>query len=319
MSESSGLSVVVLAGGISHERDVSLRSGRRVADALTEAGHRVELRDPDAGLLPYLAERRPDVVFPALHGSSGEDGSLLELLAALGVPTVGSTGAAARRAWSKPVASSLVAQAGLAVPESIVLSHEAFRELGASSVLRVVRAAMQGDLVVKPASGGSAQGVSIVEDPTELPRAMVEAFTYAEVAVVERRIVGTEIAIAIVGTDGDARALTAVEIVPTTGVYSFQERYNAGETTFFAPSRLDDAAVASATDAALVAHRTLGLRDLSRVDLIVDAQGTPWFLEANVLPGLTETSLLPLAIAASDTDAAAVYDGLVRGAVARGA
>lgn len=319
MSESTGLSVVVLAGGISHERDVSLRSGRRVADALTQAGHRVELRDPDAGLLPYLAERRPDVVFPALHGSSGEDGSLLELLAALGVPTVGSTGASARRAWSKPVASSLVAQAGLAVPESIVLSHEAFRELGASSVLRVVRAAMQGDLVVKPASGGSAQGVSIVEDPTELPRAMVEAFTYAEVAVVERRIVGTEIAIAIVGTDGDARALTAVEIVPTTGVYSFQERYNAGETTFFAPSRLDDAAVASATEAALLAHRTLGLRDLSRVDLIVDAQGTPWFLEANVLPGLTETSLLPLAIAASDTDAAAVYDALVRGAVARGA
>lgn len=319
MSESTGLSVVVLAGGISHERDVSLRSGRRVADALTQAGHRVELRDPDAGLLPYLAERRPDVVFPALHGSSGEDGSLLELLAALGVPTVGSTGAAARRAWSKPVASSLVAMAGISVPESIVLSHESFRELGASSVLRVVRSAMQGDLVVKPASGGSAQGVSIVEDPTELPRAMVEAFTYAEVAVVERRIVGTEIAIAIVGTDGDARALTAVEIVPTTGVYSFQERYNAGETTFFAPSRLDDATVASATDAALLAHRTLGLRDLSRVDLIVDAQGTPWFLEANVLPGLTETSLLPLAIEASDTDAADVYDALVRGAVARGA
>ncbi|MGR0218820.1 D-alanine--D-alanine ligase family protein [Agromyces sp. ZXT2-6] len=317
MSESTGLSVVVLAGGISHERDVSLRSGRRVADALTQAGHRVELRDPDAGLLPYLAERRPDVVFPALHGSSGEDGSLLELLAALGIPTVGSTGAAARRAWSKPIASSLVAQAGLSVPESIVLSHEAFRELGASSVLRVVRAAMQGDLVVKPASGGSAQGVSIVEDPTELPRAMVEAFTYAEVAVVERRIVGTEIAIGIVGTDGYARALTAVEIVPTNGVYSFQERYNAGETTFFAPSRLDDATVVAATDAALLAHRTLGLRDISRVDLIVDAHGTPWFLEANVLPGLTETSLLPLAIEASDTDAATVYDGLVRSAVAR--
>lgn len=319
MSESTGLSVVVLAGGISHERDVSLRSGRRVADALIEAGHRVEVRDPDAGLLPYLAERRPDAVFPALHGSSGEDGSLLELLAALGMPTVGSTGAAARRAWSKPVASSLVAQAGIAAPESIVLSHEAFRELGASSVLRVVRAAMQGDLVVKPASGGSAQGVSIVEDPTELPRAMVEAFTYAEVAIVERRIVGTEIAVAVIGTGDEARALTAVEIVPTTGVYSFQERYNAGETTFFAPSRLDDAVVDAATDAALLAHRTLGLRDLSRVDLIVDGQGTPWFLEANVLPGLTETSLLPLAIEASGATASAVYDELVRAAVARDA
>lgn len=317
MSESTDLTVVVLAGGISHERDVSLRSGRRVADALTEAGHRVELRDPDAALLPYLAERRPDVVFPALHGSSGEDGSLLELLAALGVPTVGSTGAAARRAWSKPVASSLVAQAGVAVPESIVLSHEAFRELGAASVLRVVREALEGDLVVKPASGGSAQGVTIVDDPTGLPRAMVEAFTYDDVAVVERRIVGTELAIAIVETDGAPRALTAVEIVPSTGVYSFQERYNAGETTFFAPSRLDDATVARATEAALLAHRTLGLRDLSRVDLIVDAAGTPWFLEANVLPGLTETSLVPLAIEASGTDASAVYDSLVRAAVTR--
>ena len=317
MSDSTGLTVVVLAGGISHERDVSLRSGRRVADALTQAGHRVELRDPDASLLPYLAERRPDVVFPALHGSSGEDGSLLELLAALGVPTVGSTGAAARRAWSKPVASSLVAQAGAAVPESIVLSHEAFRELGAASVLRVVREALEGDLVVKPASGGSAQGVTIVDDPTELPRAMVDAFTYDDVAVVERRVVGTELAIAIVETDGAPRALTAVEIVPSTGVYSFQERYNAGETTFFAPSRLDDATVGRATEAALLAHRTLGLRDLSRVDLIVDAAGTPWFLEANVLPGLTETSLVPLAIEASETDGSAVYDSLVRGAVAR--
>ncbi|MGR2752348.1 D-alanine--D-alanine ligase family protein [Agromyces arachidis] len=319
MSDSTSLDVIVLAGGISHERDVSLRSGRRVADALTQAGHRVELRDPDAGLLPYLTEHRPDAVFPALHGASGEDGSLLELLAALGVPTVGSTGAAARRAWSKPVASSLVAQAGLSVPRSIVLSHEAFRELGASSVLRVVRSAMQGDLVVKPESGGSAQGVSIVEDPSELPRAMVEAFTYAEVAVVEQRIVGTEIAIGIVGPEADPRALTAVEIVPTTGVYSFQERYNAGETTFFAPCRLDEPTVQAATDAALLAHRTLGLRDLSRVDLIVDEHGTPWFLEANVLPGLTETSLLPLAIEASDTDAASLYDELVRSAAARGA
>ena len=173
------LDVVVLAGGISHERDVSLRSGRRVADALTDAGHRVTLRDPDAGLLPYLAEHRPDVLFPALHGSSGEDGSLLDLLSALGVPTVGSPAAAARRAWAKPVASSLVRDAGIAVPDSIVLSHEAFRELGASSVLRVVRAALPGDLVVKPASGGSAQGVTIVEAPDELARAMVDAFTYA--------------------------------------------------------------------------------------------------------------------------------------------
>jgi len=318
MSDSAGLYVVVLAGGISHERDVSLRSGRRVADALTAAGHRVELRDPDAGLLPFLAERRPDVVFPALHGSSGEDGSLLELLAALGVPTVGSSGAAARRAWSKPVASSIVAGAGIAVPESIVLSHESFRELGAASVLRVVRQALEGDLVVKPGSGGSAQGVTIVGDPNDLPRAMVDAFTYADVAVVERRVVGTEIAIAIIDDGDGPRALTAVEIEPTDGVYSFQARYNAGETTFYSPCRLDETAVQAVTDAAVLAHEALGLRDLSRVDFIVDGSGRPWFLEANVLPGLTETSLVPLAIEASDTDAPAVYDALVRAAVDRG-
>lgn len=317
MSDSSALYIVVLAGGISHERDVSLRSGRRVADALIAAGHRVILRDPDAGLLPFLADERPDVVFPALHGSSGEDGSLLDLLHALEVPSVGSTGAAARRAWSKPVASSLVAREGIAVPESIVLSHESFRELGAASVLRVVRSALEGDLVVKPASGGSAQGVTIVQNPNDLPRAMVEAFTYADVAVVERRITGTEIAVGVVDTGDGPRALTPVEIEPSAGVYSFQARYNAGETTFYAPSRLDDDVVGSVADAAVLSHRTLGLRDLSRVDFIVDSAGTPWFLEANVIPGLTETSLVPLAIQASGTDAATVYSGLVRAAAAR--
>ncbi|WP_448811929.1 D-alanine--D-alanine ligase family protein [Agromyces bauzanensis] len=317
MSDSSGLYVVVLAGGISHERDVSLRSGRRVADALAEAGHRVELRDPDAGLLPFLTRERPDVVFPALHGSSGEDGSLLDLLRALDVPAVGSTGSAARRAWSKPVASSLVAEAGIAVPESIVLSHEAFRELGAASVLRVVRGALEGDLVVKPGSGGSAQGVTIVDDPNDLPRAMVEAFTYDEVAVVERRVAGTEIAVAVIDTGDGPRALVPVEIEPTDGVYGFQARYNAGETTFYAPSRLSDEVATAVSDVAVLAHRTLGLRDLSRVDFIVDEQGTPWFLEVNVIPGLTETSLVPLAIEASGTDASTVYSGLVRAAAAR--
>ncbi|GAA1957502.1 D-alanine--D-alanine ligase family protein [Agromyces allii] len=319
MSDSNGLNVVVLAGGISHERDVSLRSGRRVADALTSAGHTVTLRDPDAGLLPFLADTRPDVVFPALHGSSGEDGSLLGLLDALGIPTVGSTAAAARRAWSKPIASSLIAASGASVPESIVLSHESFRELGAAGVLQIVRDALPGELVVKPAMGGSAQGVSIVTDPSDLARAMVDAFTYADVVVVERRILGTEIAVAIVDAGEGPVALTPVEIDPTAGIYSFQARYNAGETTFYAPSRLDSAAIETVAAAAIHAHTTLGLRDLSRVDFIVDAAGVPWFLEANVLPGLTETSLVPLAIEASATNAAAVYSGLVHAAVARAA
>jgi D-alanine-D-alanine ligase len=184
-------------------------------------------------------------------------------------------------------------------------------------VLRVVRSALEGDLVVKPESGGSAQGVTIVQDPNDLPRAMVEAFTYADVAMVERRIVGTEVAVAIVDTGDGPHALTPVEIEPTTGVYSFQARYNAGETTFYAPSRLDEDVVGSVADAAVLAHHTLGLRDLSRVDFIVDPAGNPWFLEANVIPGLTETSLVPLAIEASGTDASTVYSGLAHAAAAR--
>lgn len=318
MSESGALTVVVLAGGISHERDVSLRSGRRVADALTAAGHRVVLRDPDASLLPYLAEHRPDAVFPALHGSSGEDGALLELLSALGIPTVGSTAEAARLAWSKPAASSIVQAAGLPVPESIVLSHESFRELGAASVLEVIRQALPGELVVKPASGGSAQGVTVVTDPDGLPRAMVEAFTYADVAIVERRVVGTELAVSIVDTGEGPRALPPVEIVPTAGVYSFDARYNAGETTFYVPARLSPEVLGEVEAVAIRAHLELGLRDVSRVDLVVDASGTPWFLEANVLPGLTETSLLPLAAEAAGIETSELYSELVRAAIARG-
>lgn len=317
MTDATGLRIMVLAGGISHEREVSLRSGRRVADALARAGHRVELRDPDASLLPALRADAPDVVFPALHGSSGEDGSLFELLEAVGVPTVGSSPAAARRAWFKPTASALVADAGVAAPESVVLSHESFRELGAAGVLDVVRGALDGDLVVKPGSGGSAQGVSIVERPDDLARAMVTAFTFDDVAVVERRVRGTEIAVSILDDGRGPRALPPVEIVPTGGVYSFDARYNAGETTFYTPARLEPSIADRAVDAALRAHRTLGLGDLSRVDLIVDEYGTPWFLEANVLPGLTETSLLPLAIEADGADAADAYDALVRNARSR--
>lgn len=311
------LNIVVLAGGISHERDVSLRSGRRAADALAAAGHSVTLRDPDASLLPFLTESRPDVVFLALHGSSGEDGALIDLLEAAGIPFVGSPSEAARLAWSKPVAASLVRRAGLAVPEQIVLSHEAFRELGAASVLRVVADSFDGDVVIKPGSGGSAQGVSIVSDYGSLPRAMVDAFTYSDVAIIEQRIVGTEIAVAIIEVDGEPTALPAVEIEPVSGVYSFEARYNAGETTFYAPSRLSDENAARASDAAVAVHSLLGLRDLSRVDFIVDGEGVPWFLEVNVLPGLTETSSLPLALDADSRSAAEVYSTLARAAAAR--
>lgn len=311
----TALSITILAGGISHEREVSLRSGRRLADALDARGHTVTIIDPDARLFTTLASAKPDVIWPALHGASGEDGALLELLAAQGHAYVGPSATAARLAWNKPVAKAIVEREGLVTPESITLPREAFRELGAGAVLELIAAHLGENLVVKPAQGGSAQGVSIVSGAEELPRAMVDAYTYGDVALIEQFIPGTEVAVTIIDSGDGPEALPAVEIVPVEGVYSFEARYNAGETNFFAPARLDAAVMQSVTDAALGAHHALGLDYLSRIDFIVTAEGTPVFLEANALPGLTETSSAPLAIEAAGRDLGAIYESLAQHAL----
>lgn len=296
------LNIAILAGGISHEREVSLRTGRRVADALASCGHQVSLIDPDAALFTHLAELSPDVVWPALHGASGEDGSVLDLLAASDIAYVGPAASAARLAWSKPTAKTLVSRVGVSTAASITVAREAFRELGAGSVLHIIASELGNHVVVKPAHGGSAQGVRVVTATEELPRAMVDAFTYADVALIERFISGTEVAVTVVDTGEGPVALPAVEIVPLDGVYTFEARYNAGETNFFVPARLSDEVTARVSAAAVTAHQTLGLSYLSRIDLIVDEDGEPWFLEANALPGLTETSSAPLAIEAAGAD-----------------
>lgn len=309
------LDVVVLCGGISHERDVSLRSGRRVADGLRRRGHRVTILDPDAGVLGSLRERRPDAVWPALHGSSGEDGALRALLALLDVPFVGARSDAASLAWSKPTAKALAVRAGVATAPSVTLPREALRELGAPAVLELLGERIGSPFVVKPARGGSAHGVTIVDDPAQLPRAMVDAYTYGDVALVESRLVGTEIAITVLDTGDGPRALPAVEIVPRSGAYGFDARYTAGETTFFTPARLDDAAAEKAARSALAVWDALGLRHLARLDFIVGESGEPTFLEANTMPGLTETSLTPLALRAASLDEGDVFSALAARAV----
>lgn len=310
----SSLTIAVLSGGISHEREVSLRSGRRVADALITRGHKVTIIDPDASLFATLASLKPDVVWPALHGASGEDGAILDLLRAARYSYVGPSAQAARLAWSKPVAKTLVSRAGVATAPSLTIAREAFRELGAGSVLELIGSELGNHVVVKPASGGSAQGVSIVTQTEDLPRAMVDAFTYHDVALIEKYISGTEVAVTVTDGPSGAQALPAVEIVPLEGVYSFEARYNAGETTFFVPARLSDQVSAAIASAAVTVHETLGLSQISRIDLIVDDSGVPWFLEANSLPGLTETSSAPLAIEASGVDVGALYEALARAA-----
>lgn len=315
MSERTPHDVAVLAGGISHERDVSLRSGTRLAEELRRAGHRVTTREPNATLLNDLLEASPDVVWPALHGASGEDGALQALLQARGIRYVGSHSQAAGLAWFKPTAKTLVDRAGFDTPRWLALPQATFRELGAGGVLEEVLAGIGTPAVVKPAQGGSAQGVTIVDDPDQLPRAMVDAYTYSDTALVEKKVDGVELAVTVIDTGEGPQALPLVEIEPVSGVYSFEARYNAGETTFYTPARVDETITEKVSSTAVDIHRLLGLRHISRIDVIVDADGTVWFLEANMLPGLTETSLTPLAIQAAGLTLSDVYSDLVDAAL----
>lgn len=290
--------VLVLAGGLSHERDVSLRSGRRVAEALREAGADVVQRDADAELVTTLRHDRPDVVFPLLHGAQGEDGAIQEVLTLAGLPFVGSPAAACRLSFDKPVAKTIVERAGITTPASIVLPQSAFRELGANALLDELVSRLGLPLVVKPSRGGSALGTSVVRKLDHLPGAMVECFAYGEPALIEQWVDGVEVAVSVVDTGDGPRALPAVEIVPESGSYDYYARYTAGTTEFFVPARLADSVAERAAQAAETAHQVLGLRDLSRTDLVIDRGGTPWLLDVNVAPGMTETSLLPQAVRA---------------------
>jgi D-alanine-D-alanine ligase len=309
------LKIVVLAGGISHERDISLKSGRRVADALLEKGAQVIMREPDHDLLENLRQDKPDVIWPVLHGASGEDGALRDILALTGIPFVGATAAGAKLAWDKSIAKILVEKDGVQTPSSITLPRETFKELDADSVLKLVAKSMTLPVVVKPARSGSAQGVTIVKRQDQLNQAMIDAYVYCDVAIIEDFVEGTELAVGVIDLGAGPIALPAVEIKPRSGHFGFEERYVAGETDYFVPARLTKAVAAKAAKMAVAAHEALGLRHLSRVDMIVDAKGVPWFLEANVLPGLTETSLLPQAILAEGSSLGDVYYSLAQAAV----
>ena len=309
--------VVVLAGGLSYEREVSLHSGRRVVDALRSVGVEADLADVDAGLLPALAADPPAAVFVALHGAAGEDGAIRDVLELVGVPYVGSDAGACRLAFDKPTAKAAARAAGLTTPDSVALPHEAFRELGASAVLDRIVERFGLPLMVKPARGGSALGATVVRTRDELPTAMVGCFSYGDVALVERFVTGTEVAVTVIDTGGGPVALPATEIAALDGSFDYAARYTAGMTEYHTPARLSAAEAAAAAETALTAHRVLRLRDLSRTDLIVE-RGVAQFLEVNVSPGMTDTSLLPMAVEAADIELGALCRDLLAQAAARG-
>lgn len=290
--------VAILAGGLNHERDVSLRSGRRISNALADAGYQAKVLDVDSTLLHRLSAIEPDVIWPLIHGTTGEDGSLQDLLELIGIPYIGSGSAASRLSFNKPVAGAVLASQGVSVPESTALPQALFREVGASAILDLVSQRYGFPVVIKPAAGGSALGVNVVKDAVDLPGAMVDSFAYSDTVVIQRYIEGTEIAVSVAETtEGEPFALPPVEVV-TDGPYDYDARYNAGRSEYFVPARLDETLIEKVKETAVTIHTGLGLRHLSRSDLIVDAEGTMWLIDVNTAPGMTETSLFPQAAAA---------------------
>jgi len=310
------MEVMILAGGLSHERDVSMRSGRRVVDALRDVGDSVTLHDVDADLIPALRAHDFDVVWPIVHGASGEDGSLQGLLEMLDVPYVGTAAKEARVAWVKPVAKAVLTRAGIATPDFVTLPQSLFREVGAEQVLNSITSHFGLPVVVKPARGGSALGVTLVTDPAQLAHAMVHCFAYGDIALVERAVSGTEVAVSVLGEGESARALPGVEI-HCDGPYDYDARYNPGRVEYFAPARLTSEQTKAVAQAALATHRELGLRDLSRIDVILSDDGVVNVLDINVAPGLTEVSLFPQAVAAAGLELGDLYREILAGAVAR--
>jgi D-alanine-D-alanine ligase len=288
--------VAVLKGGRSLERSVSLRSGARVEDALGRLGHEVVAIDVSTDLMPRLRAARPDVAFVAMHGRDGEDGTVQELLEIAGVPYTGSPPAACARATDKVLAKHLMLEAGIPTPPFFAFSETAFRELGAAEALPAIEERLEFPLVVKPSTGGSALGIKFARSAADVPAALVAAFSYDSRVLLERYVKGRDLAVSIL----DDEALPVVEAVPRDeAFYDFEARYEIGRTDFVCPARLPDDAAARARELALATHRLLGCRGFSRVDLMLDEAGELSVLEANPIPGLTDTSLLPQAAEAA--------------------
>jgi len=297
--------VAVLKGGRSFERQVSLRSGARVEDALRRLGHEVIGIDVGADLVARLREAAPDVAFLALHGPDGEDGTVQELLEVMGIRYTGSRVSACVRTADKVLAKHELRDAGVPTPDWVAFTQTAFRELGAADALPAIEERLAFPIVVKPAGQGSALGVKLARTAGDVPGALVAAFSYDAKVLLERHIQGRDLAVSVLG----GRALPIVEAIPNDHAeYDFEHRYEIGATEFRCPAELPDGAAERAQELALRAWEVLGLAGVARVDLMLDAStGELWVLEANTIPGMTETSLLPMA-----ADAAGIgFDRLI--------
>ena len=301
--------IVVLKGGRSLERQVSLKSGARVQDALQRLGHDIVAIDVGGDLVRRLEAARPEVAFVALHGRDGEDGTVQELLELLGIPYTGSGVSACISAADKVLTKHAMRDRGIPTPDFYAFNETAFKELGAAQALPAIEERLQFPIVVKPASQGSALGIKFARTPADVPAALVAAFSYDRKVLLERHVAGRDLAVSIIEEDGSPRALPIVEAVPKQeDFYDFEARYEIGRTTFVCPAELEAGVAARASQLALEVYALLGCSGFARVDLMAESDsGELFVLEANPIPGLTDTSLLPQA-----ADAAGIgFDALV--------
>jgi D-alanine-D-alanine ligase len=315
--------VAVLKGGGSLERSVSLRSGARAQSALERLGHEVLALDAGPELLAQLHESKPDAAFVALHGRDGEDGTLQGLLETIGVPYTGSGPAACMRCTDKALAKYLMREAGIPTPDFTAFKESAVKDLGVAAALGDIERMLGFPMVVKPASQGSALGVKFARSSDELPGAIVGALSYDRKVVIERYVPGRDLAVSVLdclpASSGEPIALPVVEAIPREeDFYNYESRYEIGMTTFVCPADLDPDTASRAQELALDVYRLFGCHGLARMDLMLDEQSDELLmLEANVVPGLTETSLLPLAADAAGIDFDALVERILASAFTR--
>jgi D-alanine-D-alanine ligase len=278
--------------------------------ALRTRGHVAEVLDPsDTPLVEHLASFSPDVCYVALHGKDGEDGTVQRVLDLLDVPYTGSRPFACEVAFDKLLAKERLRAAGVPTPDWAAVEAAALRDLSVGGALlhRVVeRVGLPA--VVKPSRAGSAMGISFVEREAALPPAVMSGLSFSDGIVVERRIAGTEVAVGFVqGID----EFPLVEVVPKSGIFDYAARYTAGATEYHVPARLSPETTEACRDVAGRAFEALGVRDIGRADVLVDGQGTCWVVDVNVSPGMTDTSLLPMAAEASGIGFAELCERIV--------
>ena len=289
------LNIVVMLGGPSAEREVSLRSGAAVAQALRSLGHAVSEIDPKDGKFALPPET--SVVFLVLHGTYGEDGAVQRQLDRLGVIYTGCSAEASRIAFDKVLTKKLCIKAGVPTAKYLVVksAQEPFPKM------------LQTPLVVKPVRQGSSVGLQFVEQISDWQNALAEALKFDTEVLVEEKIIGRETTVGIL----DGEPLPIVEVRPKAGSYDYGNKYTAGRTEYFCPAVFDAATTRRIQAAAIGAFEAIGGRDYARVDVMVRADGTPHVLEVNTQPGMTETSLLPKAAAAAGLNYAELCQRMV--------